>query len=136
MKYQHILIISTCVLFLLVAIALMYKKEENFMEDINTQPLRAVYNPIIQDCGDCASPTGYGLNKEHNNDIGICSFIQKFEPNIKFSNENACDVPSRQICEVLYSDHQQYFENMWSGLGECEIYQKEQCKLCPIKTTS
>jgi hypothetical protein len=92
------------------------------------------YKQTTYGCSDCAPAVGYGLNKEHDKNIDVCSFIKQFDNEVEFVNnvnQDACDVPSRQICEVLYQYHQQYFENMWSGLGECEIYQKEQCKKCP-----
>jgi hypothetical protein len=135
-----ILILLSLLVLIAVLFFVMRKPKEGFYDndsqriDINREPLNAVYNPILYDCGDCAAPVSYGMNVEHNKDITMCDFIKKFDDKDEFVqnfNEDACDVPARQICEVLYAHHQQYFENMWSGLGECEIYQKEQCKKCP-----
>ena len=58
----------------------------------------------------------------------LAEWALEFEKNV---NQDPCDVISRQMCEVLYQNQQQYFENMWSGIGECEMYQKEKCKQCP-----
>ena len=135
MKQEYIIfIVITLILVVLAVVMFMYEKSDF---DISVDPLKSTYNPVLYDCGDCAAPVGYGMNKEHNKNIDICSFIKKYDSNDEFaenSNQDACDVPSRQICAVLYQYHQQYFENMWSGLGECEIYQKEQCKKCPKGT--
>jgi hypothetical protein len=133
MKQEYIIIIVISILVVLGAAFLLIKKSKsNF--DISVDPLKSVYNPVIYDCDKCAAPVGYGMNREHNKDIGICSFIKQFDSQAEFVqnvNQDACEIPARQICEVLYQYHQQYFENMWSGLGECEIYQKEKCKQCP-----
>ena len=111
--------------------------------DINVDPLRATnYDRMVSGCSPTSPPVGYGINKEHYKDIGVCDFIKKFEGDTEFAeniNQDPCDVISRQICEVLYQNQQQYFENMWSGIGECEVFQKEKCKKCPkglIKTSS
>lgn len=133
MKQEYIIFIV--ITLILIGLAVFMYQKSNF--DITVDPLRTTYNPVLYNCGECAAPVGYGMNREHNNNIGICSFIKQFDSNDKFaenSNQDACDVPARQICEVLYQYHQQYFENMWLGLGECEIYQKEQCKKCPKGT--
>ena len=140
METKNILLIASITLVVIIALFFVMRKKEGFQDNnsqrinVNTEPLQAVYNPILRDCAECAEPVAYGLNVEHNKDITMCDFIKKFDNKDEFAqnwNEDACDVPARQICEVLYAYHQQYFENMWSGLGECEIYQKEQCKKCP-----
>ena len=141
METKNIILISLISLLVLVILFLMLRKSKEGFRDnnsrrinVNTEPLTAEYNPILYDCGDCAAPVAYGMNVEHNKDITMCDFIKKYDNKdvfVKNFNEDPCDIPARQICEVLYAYHQQYFENMWSGLGECEIYQKEQCKKCP-----
>jgi hypothetical protein len=140
METKNILLIALISMMVILALIFMMRKKEGFKDNdsqsinLSTEPLRAVYNPILHDCGDCAEPVAYGLNVEHNKNIGVCDFIKKYDSKDEFvqnQNEDPCDVPARQICEVLYAYHQQYFENMWSGLGECEVYQKEQCKKCP-----
>jgi hypothetical protein len=88
------------------------------------------------DCGVYPMAKRNGLNTESNNNIDICSFNKQFNSNTTFVenvNQNPCSVTARQVCAVLYANHQEYFTNMWSGLGECEVYQTEQCKKCPNK---
>ena len=132
MKQMYILCIGIIVV-VIAAISIFFYQKDKF--DITIDPVaNGVYNNVVYGCGECAAPVGYGMNMEHDKDIGICSFIKKFDNGVEFAsnvNQDPCDIPARQICEVLYQYHQQYFENMWSGLGECEIYQKEQCKKCP-----
>lgn len=121
--------------------------------NINTDPLKAVpYTRKETDCGTSYSgspPKGiggqYGLNPEYDNNITVKNFVDKYEKDTVFGqykqdlaptllyNQTGYDIPARQICEVLYQGHQQYFENMWSGLGECELYQTEQAKKANIK---
>ena len=132
-KYVIILI---CAIILITG-GLVYQKyfysKSSF--DININPLRATeYKRAVHGCGDGTPSEGYGLNKEHYHNITVCDFIKEFEANTVFAkniNQDPCDVISRQMCEVLYQNQQQYFENMWSGIGECEMYQKEKCKQCP-----
>ena len=122
------------------------KSKENY--DINVDPLKAQpYDRKETDCGSSYSgspPKGiggqYGLTPEYDNNITVGNFVDKYEKDTVFAqyaqdlvptlmyNQSAYDIPARQICEVLYQGHQQYFENMWSGLGECELYQTEQAK--------
>ena len=122
-----------------------YGRKDNF--DINIDPLKAQpYDRKEKDCGTYLGtpPKGiggeYGLTPEYDNDITVGNFVNKYEKDTVFAqyaqdlvpslmyNQSAYDIPARQICEVLYQGHQQYFENMWSGLGECELYQTEQAK--------
>ena len=131
------IVIFTCVIVLIAGGLLYYNKyhctKSTF--DINVNPLRGPeYKRATHACGNGAPSEGYGLNKEHYNNITVCDFIKEFEAKTVFAkniNQDPCDVISRQICEVLYQNQQQYFENMWSGIGECEMYQKEKCKECP-----
>uniref|UniRef100_A0A6C0KTE8 Transmembrane protein n=1 Tax=viral metagenome TaxID=1070528 RepID=A0A6C0KTE8_9ZZZZ len=110
------------------------RKQDNF--DITTDPLKTEYNYTQMDCATYPTAKRNGLNTESNNNIDICSFNKQFNSKTTFAenvNQSPCSVTARQLCSVLYSNHQEYFTNMWSGLGECEVYQTEQCKKCPEK---
>jgi hypothetical protein len=84
----------------------------------------------------------YGLTPEFNKDLTLCNFVNKYEKDTVFTqlkanqapslmyNQTAYEVPAKQICNVLYQYHQQFFENMWSGMGECELFYEEQGKNC------
>ena len=131
MKQIYILYIGIFIVSI-IAISIFFYKKDNF--DITVDPVRNEYMMMSEGCSESAQPVSYGLNMEHDNNIDMCSFIKQINKGDEFVNnvnQDACDIPSRQICQVLYQYHQEYFQNMWSGFGECEIYQKEQCKKCP-----
>ena len=111
-----------------------HRKRDNF--DITTDPLQTEYDYAQMDCGTYPMAKRNGLNTESNNNIDICSFNKQFNSKTTFAenvNQSPCSVTAKQLCAVLYANHQEYFTNMWSGLGECEVYQTEQCKKCPNK---
>lgn len=119
-------------------------KNETDNFDITVDPLKG--KPYIRKETDCGKPHGiggeYGLTPEYDNNITVCNFVNMFEKDQVFGQypqnlaptllhkQSGYEIPARQICEVLYQGHQQYFENMWSGLGECELYMTEQAKKC------
>jgi carboxypeptidase C (cathepsin A) len=110
------------------------KNKDDF--NITTDPLTTQYSYETMNCGKYPQAKRNGLNVESDNNIDICSFNKQFNSKTTFVedfNTNPCSVTARQICEVLYADHQEYFTNMWSGLGECEVYQTKACEKCPNK---
>jgi hypothetical protein len=130
----------------LTVYVLRFRNKSSDKFNILTDPLTAPsYNLREKDCGTSYSEgTGgkYGLTPEFNKDLTVCNFVNKYEKNTVFPqlecnlepsllyNQTAYEIPAKQICNVLYQYHQQYFENMWSGLGECELYFEEQGKTC------
>jgi hypothetical protein len=133
--------LTLCFLFFLVLIPvivgwLYYTRKSGDNFDITTDPLTTQYSYETMNCGKYPQAKRYGLNVESDNNIDICSFNKQFNSKTTFVenvNENPCSVTARQLCEVLYADHQEYFTNMWSGLGECEVYQTKACEKCPTK---
>jgi hypothetical protein len=132
--------VLACLIVFIIAVPLItfafyhFRRRDNF--DITTDPLQTNYDYNQMDCGVYPMAKRNGLNTESNNNIDICSFNKQFNSNTTFVenvNQNPCSVTARQVCAVLYANHQEYFTNMWSGLGECEVYQTEQCKKCPNK---
>ena len=141
-------VVTGCLVIIAIFFAARFyscsKKESKDEFDINVDPLKAIpYDRKATDCGTSYSEGfggQYGLNPEFNNNITVSNFVEQFEKDAVFEqnrqnlaptllyNQTAYDIPARQICEVLYQGHQQYFENMWSGLGECELYQTEMAK--------
>lgn len=136
LENKYVIVIVSILVILGIVIYYQTRTESKF--DINVDPLRAnEYERVVHGCGNGVESVGYGINKEHYNNITVCDFINKFEKDTVFAqniNQDPCDVVARQMCEVLYQNQQQYFENMWSGIGECEMYQKEKCKECPKGT--
>lgn len=150
MDTKHIAMYAGAAVLLVAVIATVYwlsfknKSSEGF--NILTDPLTAPpYDKKETDCGTSYTEgTGgkYGLNPEYNNDLTVCNFVNKFEKDAVFTQyksnlapsllhkQTAYEIPAKQICNVLYQYHQQYFENMWSGMGECELYFEEQGKTC------
>ena len=122
-----------------------HKQGDKF--NLSTDPLPALpYSKETKNCGVPEFSHGiggqYGLNPEYNNNITVCDFVKDFEKDTVFTqykqnlvpsllhNQTAYDIPAAQICEVLYDNHQQFFENRWSGLGECEMYYSDKAKNC------
>lgn len=156
MALSNSIIVAIIVILLLVSVGLyfIFRTKDTFNTktfDINTDPLTAnPYNRKETDCGPSPKEIGgqYGLNPEYDNNITVKNFVNLYEKDTVFGqykqdlaptllyNQTGYDIPARQICEVLYQGHQQYFENMWSGLGECELYQTEQAKKAKIKVAT
>ena len=147
------IIIAVSLLALGVLLGILFLKSKNRSKDnfdIAVDPLKGT--PYVRketDCGTSYSGTpahgiggDYGLTPEYDNNITVCNFVNMFEKDQVFGQypqnlaptllhkQTGYEIPARQICEVLYQGHQQYFENMWSGLGECELYMTEQAKKC------
>jgi len=117
-----------------IAIIIILVRKEKF--DLTTDPLRSSYSYEKQNCSSYPQAQRNGLNTESNRNIDICNFNKLYNKNTTFVenvNTDPYAISARQLCSVLYSNHQEYFTNMWSGLGECEIYQTEQAKKCPNK---
>lgn len=120
-----------------VVASLFYFRSRKDTFDITTDPVRPEqnYEQIPVKISNYVAKRN-GLNRESDNNITVCDFIKKFESNTTFLenvNQNPCSVVARQICSVLYSDHNEYFTNRWSGLGECEVEQTRECAKCPNK---
>jgi hypothetical protein len=116
-----------------IAAFFIFRKKDSF--ELTTDPLRMSYDygrMLPKD--KYPKPTRYGLNTENDNNADICTFNKKFNSKTKFlENENMdpCALTARQYCSVLYSQHQELFTNMYSGLGECEKVESENCRECP-----
>jgi len=135
---QNVALLSLVVFLVLIPIIFyflyQYRRRDKF--DITTDPLITEYDYKQMDCGTYPMAKRNGLNTESDNNIDICTFNKDFNSKTTFVenwNQNPCSVTAKQLCAVLYANHQEYFTNMWSGLGECEVYQTEQCKKCPNK---
>lgn len=120
-----VVILGTIVFFVV-------RKKDSF--EITTDPLRMSYSYDNLPMDKYPRPTRYGLNTENDNNVTICEFNKRFNSKTKFlENENMdpCALTARQYCSVLYSNHQELFNNMYSGLGECEKVETENCRGCP-----
>ena len=120
----------------IVTMGIYYVRRRKDSFDITTDPLTTSYNYEQMDCGPYPMAKRNGLNRESDNNITVCDFNKQFNSKTTFVenvNENPCSVAARQVCAVLYADHIEYFTNMWSGLGECEVYQTKACEKCPNK---
>lgn len=127
--------IAICVVvFILLGIIayMVIRKPEKF--DITTDPLRSTYSYEKIDCSPYPMAERNGLNRESDHNIDICHFNELYNKNTVFVenvNTDPYAISAKQLCAVLYANHQEYFTNMWSGLGECEVYQTQQAKKCP-----
>lgn len=134
-NFQMILLLVLVVAIPVITfVSYHYLRRDKF--DITTDPLQTQYEYSQLDCAPYPMAKRNGLNTESDNNIDICSFNKQFNSKTTFVenvNQNPCSVTAKQLCAVLYANHQEYFTNMWSGLGECEVYQTEQCKKCPNK---
>lgn len=137
MAFSRITIISLVVtgIILLLLILRIFFDRDKF--DITVDPLRAKnYDYVTTNLAPYPMAKRNGLNTESNNNVDICAFNEKFNKETEFvenENMNACELTARQYCSVLYSNHQELFTNLYSGLGECEISEAENCKACPNK---
>jgi hypothetical protein len=127
------IIISGVIVFIaLFAIAYMFLvRKDNF--DITTDPLRAKYDYVVTSTDKYPNAKRNGLNVENDNNVDICAFNEKFNSKTKFlQNENMDPyaLTARQYCSVLYSHHQELFNNLYSGLGECEKAETERSRDC------
>ena len=114
-----------------VVVIIIWKKEKF---DITTDPLRSSYSYETENCSPYPVAKRNGLNTETDHNIDICHFNELYNKNTVFVENVNTDpyvLPARQLCAVLYANHQEYFTNMWSGLGECEVYQTQEVKKCP-----
>ena len=148
---RNLIIIAVVLLVLLLVGYAVFRMNQTKPETFNINqdpleglpPVRITDQKVCTQGQPCVVGGQYGLTPEYNCNLSICDFIAKYDPGCTFQEypsntdssmllyeQDAYDIPARQICEVLYQGHQQYFENMWSGLGECELWQKEQAKKC------
>lgn len=144
MLSTQMMILIAVIMIAVIAVGVLMYQKDNF--DISVDPLLGEpYNKRESNCGDSYTEGiggQYGMTPEFDNNLSVCDFVQKFDKGKTFDtyaentspllmyNQTGYDVPARQICEVLYQGHQRYFENMWSGLGECELYFTEKAKSC------
>lgn len=121
-----VIVIAFIVGFMLV------KKTDSF--DITVDPLRVKYEYESTSTEKYPRAKRYGLNTENDNNVDICSFNDKFNSKTRFiqnENKDPYALTARQYCSVLYSHHQELFNNLYSGLGECEKVETEKCRECP-----
>ena len=129
-----IILVAIVAIALISAVIMLIQKKDNF--DITTDPLRVKYEYETTSTEKYPRAKRNGLNTENSNNVDICAFNNKFNSNTEFvENENMdpCALTARQYCSVLYSHHQELFNNLYSGLGECEKVETEKCRECPNK---
>ena len=126
--------IAICLVGLVIVIlggVLLMRKKDNF--NITTDPLRMKYDYEHITTDKYPRPHMNRLNDENDKNVDICSFNKKFNSDTTFlENENMdpCALTARQYCSVLYSGHEELFMNRYSGLGECEKMEAENCRSC------
>ena len=132
---KTIIILAALVAIAFISVgAVFIAKKDNF--DITTDPLRVKYQYDTTSTEKYPRAKRNGLNTENDNNVDICAFNNKFNPNTEFvQNENMdpCALTALQYCSVLYSHHQELFNNLYNGLGECEKAETEKCRECPNK---
>jgi hypothetical protein len=132
---KTIIILAAIVVIAFISVGVVFiSKKDNF--DITTDPLRVKYEYVTTSTEKYPRAKRNGLNTENSNNVDICSFNDKFNSGTEFvQNENMdpCALTARQYCSVLYSHHQELFNNLYLGLGECEKVETEKCRECPNK---
>lgn len=69
-----------------------------------------------------------GLNPQYNNFVTLQDYLDTYGGAENFKGNDTCDVTARRYCALVYTAHQEYFTDRWSGIGECEIDIKAQCE--------
>jgi uncharacterized protein YxeA len=132
---KTIIILAAIVVIALISVgAVFISKKDNF--NITTDPLRVKYEYDTTSTEKYPKAKRNGLNTENSNNVDICAFNDKFNSGTEFvQNENMdpCALTARQYCSVLYSHHQELFNNLYFGGGECEKAETEKCRQCPNK---
>lgn len=148
----HLKIFLVIVVFALVLAGIVWllRSKEGF--NINQEPVRGgPYAMLSTRCGNMSEPEcqnwyssgmggAYGLNPEHDNNVTIVDFVDKFEKDTVFGQYEAnlspmlmhqqtgYEIPARQYCEILYQGHNQLFNNLYNGLGDCEVKAADEAK--------
>jgi hypothetical protein len=109
------------------------KKKENLVEaekfDISVDPLRegayGYLNAITcPDRAPCVNNTQYGgLNAEYDQKVTVKDFIDCYEKETDFKNPIAAKITAKKYCQMLYTNHIEYFTGCkgYLSFGECEI---------------
>ena len=116
----------------LIAGCVLLGRKDSF--DITVDPLRVKYEYKTTSTEKYPRAKRNGLNTENDNNVDICAFNDKFNSKTRFiqnENKDPCALTARQYCSVLYSHHQELFNNLYNGLGECEKVETEKCRECP-----
>jgi hypothetical protein len=125
-------IVAVLVALTLVGGYIMFKKshESKDMFDISVDPLKATdYEYKNQRSCDARpkvkNPTQYnGLNPEYNDHVSVKDYIDTYERAQDWASPDAASVVARRYCDLVYTNHNEYFNDRWMGSGECELSAK------------
>ncbi len=134
MKQIKEILIGLFVLIIIAVVIFFMVKRDNF--DITTTPLYDTTSyEILQNTEACPPRPNVknnvqynGLNPQYNDHITLQDYINTYSNPEEFDQPGGCDVVARRYCNQLYGTHREYFNDRWSGLGECELDVLGQCE--------
>jgi len=69
-----------------------------------------------------------GLNPKSNANLTLTDFINTYGTGENYNSYDTADVTSRRYCNLLYGVNNEYFNDRWNSLSECELTIKSECE--------
>lgn len=136
MNKEVIIAIIVLAVLIVIGVVVMRKKDDTHTMDtfdMSVDPLKAVqYEWKSQRACDARpkmlkNPTQYnGLNPEYDGHVSVKDYIDTYEKAQDWSSPLAASTVAKRYCDILYTNHGEYFHDRWMAEGDCEIQVKKE----------